>query len=208
MSEQSTESATPTEEQPPAETKQTKADLPEWAQRELENARREAATYRTKLREIEPLAAEAAALKEAQQTEAEKIAQRLADAEKNAETAQAALRSSRIENALLAAAGGVLADPNDAVLYLASKVEPDETGQVDPAQVKQHIDELLASKPYLAAQGDGRPKGDVDQGVRVAPDAKPQLTDADVERLYAEKKYDEIEQARRDGRLNKILGVT
>jgi len=33
-----------------------------------------------------------------------------------------------------------------------------------------------------------------------------QLTAADVKKLYAEKKYDEIEAARKDGRLAKVLG--
>jgi hypothetical protein len=34
------------------------------------------------------------------------------------------------------------------------------------------------------------------------------LTAADVKQLYSEKRYEEIEAARRDGRLNALLGPT
>lgn len=36
---------------------------------------------------------------------------------------------------------------------------------------------------------------------------KPQLTHADVKRLYAERRYAEIDAARIDGRLDRVLGV-
>lgn len=35
-----------------------------------------------------------------------------------------------------------------------------------------------------------------------------QLSDADVKKLYAEKRYDEIEKARAEGRLNSVLGIS
>ena len=47
--------------------------LPDWAVKELEKARKEAANYRTKLREVEPLAAKARELEESQKTETQRL---------------------------------------------------------------------------------------------------------------------------------------
>lgn len=33
------------------------------------------------------------------------------------------------------------------------------------------------------------------------------LTDTDVDKLFKERRYDEIEQARKDGRLNRLLNL-
>lgn len=57
--------------------------------REVEKVRREAAGYRTKLREAEPLAKRARDLEEAQKTEAQKLGDRAAAAEARADKAEA-----------------------------------------------------------------------------------------------------------------------
>lgn len=92
MSEQTPETPAPAapeapQEQPPAA--QNVDDLPEWARESLSKANKEAATYRAKLREVEPLAAKAKELEEAQQTEAERIAARATAAERERDEARA-----------------------------------------------------------------------------------------------------------------------
>ena len=90
MSEQTPETpAAPAPEAPQQSTDQNVEQLPEWAREAISKANKEAATYRTKVRELEPLASEAQKLKEAQQTEAERIAARAAAAERERDDARA-----------------------------------------------------------------------------------------------------------------------
>lgn len=79
MSETSTEAKT--EETAPEATTESTAELPDWASKELEKARREAANYRTKLREVEPLAAKARELEESQKSETQRLIERAEAAE-------------------------------------------------------------------------------------------------------------------------------
>lgn len=76
--------------------------------------------------------------------------------------------------------------------------------------VGSNEDELRASgellKPLVAARDGKRFEGGADGGAREGSQPPAQLTEADVKRLYAEKKYDEIEKARQEGRLVKMLG--
>ena len=57
-------------------------ELPDWARKQIEKANREAAGYRTKLREVEPLAAKARELEESQKTEAQRLTERAEQAER------------------------------------------------------------------------------------------------------------------------------
>lgn len=69
-------------------------------------------------------------------------------------------------------------------------------------------EELTASADALLAFRGEKPKPDFgggDRGSDVGAKAK-QLTADDVKRLYAERKYAEIEQARKDGLLTDVLG--
>lgn len=80
MSETSTEAKpedTTAQEAAPEDT----ANLPDWAAKELEKARKEAANYRTKLREVEPLAAKARELEESQKSETQRLIERAEVAE-------------------------------------------------------------------------------------------------------------------------------
>lgn len=70
-------------------------DLPEWARKALTKANKETANYRTKLREVEPLAKRAQELEEASKTEAERLNDRLTAAEQRAQEAE--LRALRLE---------------------------------------------------------------------------------------------------------------
>lgn len=80
-----------------ATTKNTD-DLPDWARAELEQARKEAAKYRTKAKELEPLAAKAQELEEAGKGEVQKLADRLAAAEKAG--TESSIQAMRLEVAL------------------------------------------------------------------------------------------------------------
>jgi hypothetical protein len=130
-----------------------------------------------------------------------------ADAERAA-TAKANQRFVRTE--IRAAATGKLQDPKDALAYLdISKFEVDDDGNVDEDEIAEAIDDLLKKKPYLGVtQGDGkRFKGTADAGSQ-GKASKSQLTEADVKQLSAQGKHAEIEQARLEGRLNTLLGIS
>lgn len=66
-----------------------------------------------------------------------------------------------------AVAATKLADPADALLHLdLSGFEVGADGEVDTEAVRAAIDDLVARKPYLAAQGGARFKGSADGGTR------------------------------------------
>ncbi|MEU7814123.1 hypothetical protein [Pseudonocardia sp. NPDC049154] len=68
---------------------------------------------------------------------------------------------------LRAASAGKLADPADALRFLdLDEFEVDENGEVDTTAVTAAIDDLLKTKPYLAAQGGKRFQGGADGGPR------------------------------------------
>ena len=74
------------------------AALPEWAREEIAKTRREAAAYRTKAKELEPLAAKAKELEDAGKSDTEKLTGKLADVERARTDAEA--RALRLEVAL------------------------------------------------------------------------------------------------------------
>lgn len=118
---------------------------------------------------------------EAQKTELQKAADRAAAAE-----ARAAEVEARAMRAEIASEKGVPAS-----LLSGSTKE-----------------ELEASADALIAFRGEKPKPDFGGGDR-GDDVKgegSQMTQAEVSKLYAERKYDEIEQARKDGRLANLLG--
>jgi hypothetical protein len=107
-----------------------------------------------------------------------------------------------------AAAAAKLADPQDALRFLdLSEFEVGSDGEVDASQVAKAIDDLIASKPYLAAQGGQRFQGSADGGARNGSAQPTQLTQQDVKRLAAEGKHEEINKAREAGQLNDLLGI-
>jgi hypothetical protein len=128
---------------------------------------------------------------------------------RNVESAALAKANTRILKAeIRAAAAGKLADPADALLYLdLSRFEVGDDGDVDTDAVASAIEALAKAKPYLAAQ---RGTGPVFESPGAHRKGAPagQLTQEQVKQLYAEKKYDEIDQARQDGRLASIFGAT
>jgi len=126
-----------------------------------------------------------------------------------AEARAEALRD-KVLDKIEAKAARMFKDPEDALLRLGKNVDEFiDGGKIDLDAISEALEELLAKRPdFGVTQGEPkRFKGSGDQGPK--KDAgKPQLTEADVKRLSKEGKHAEIEQARVDGRLNNLLGIT
>lgn len=127
-------------------------------------------------------------------------------------TALARVNERLVKAEVKAAAAGKLADPADAHRFLdLSQFEVDDDGNVDAEELAEAIDELLQSKPYLAAQGGStkpRFQGTADSGARKGNARPTQLTEADVKRLSASGNHAEIVKAQSEGRLDDYLGLT
>lgn len=130
------------------------------------------------------------------------------DAQRIKDEALAVANDRILKAEVRAAAASKLNDPQDALRFLdLSEFEVGSDGEVDASQVAAAIDALIASKPYLAAQGGQRFQGSADGGARNGSAQPTQLSKSDVERLGREGKHAEIEQARQEGRLNDVLGI-
>ena len=159
-------------------------------------AERKAATDRAKAAEAERDALKA-------QLEGREAEHAAAQEKQRARDEALAVANKRILSAeLRAAAKGKLADPSDAALYInLDEFEVSEDGEVDSDALASAIDDLLARKSHLAADS-RRFDGAADQGAKGEP-RQSQLSATDLETMSAA----EINQARRDGRLNKVLGI-
>lgn len=125
-------------------------------------------------------------------------------AQKAKDDALAAANERILKAEVRAAAAGKLSDPADALRFIdLSSIEVGEDGEVNAADIASAIDDLINTKPYLAAQG-GRFQGSGDGGARNGNTQKPQLTEADLGRMSPE----QIVDARKNGQLNKLLGIT
>ena len=101
-----------------------------------------------------------------------------------------------------AAAKGVLADPADAYKFLdLDQFEVDDDGNVDSEEVAEAIEELIKTKPYLAAATAKRFQGTGDGGAARKAGRPKQLTQQDLKSMTAEA----IDQARIDGRLDDLM---
>ena len=169
---------------------------------EVHKARTEAANYRGKLRDAEPKAAEYDRLAEASKT-AEERAQGLATA---AEERASKLLNRAVSAEVKAAASG-FADPDDAAAFLDLTKYATPDGDVDTEALKTDLADLLVRKPHLGkTPGSRLPAPNPAQGSSGSGSAAvSQLSKADVSRLYADKKYAEIETARSEGRLATLL---
>lgn len=91
-------------------------------------------------------------------------------AKKDAETKAAAVKAAneRIVRAeVRVAAAGLLNDPSDALAHIdLATFDVSEDGEVDTAAIKAAVTDLIARKPYLAAQGGARFQGNADGGAR------------------------------------------
>lgn len=140
---------------------------PEALRKALEKVRKEAAGYRTKVRELEPLASKARELEDAGRSEMERLTARAETAER--ERGESVARALRLEVAF-------------------------EKG-LTPAQAKRLVggtrDELEADADEILrdfpVKTDGRPRGSADLGPRVTP-PPANAREADLRQIEADLK--------------------
>jgi hypothetical protein len=154
--------AEPQEPETAPEAEQAKTDPwadPDAARKEIEKLRREAAKYRTKAGELEPLAKRAQELEDAQKSEQERLTEQLTAAQDRVKAVQA--RAVRSEVRALAAAE--FADPDDAHAFLDLDAFVGDDGDIDADSIRDSLADLLKRKPHLAKPADNSPR-------RPAPD--------------------------------------
>ncbi|MFI2367296.1 hypothetical protein [Streptomyces sp. NPDC018833] len=150
----------------------------------------------------------------AERTRARELEQRLAEKDGADEAEQ--LRRRAEQNALAkanarilraevkAAAAGKLADPADAYKFLdLDQFEVDDDGNVDSEEVAEAIEDLIKSKPYLAAATAKRFQGTGDGGAARKAGRPKQLTKNDLKTMSA----DQIVAAQDAGQLDDYLGA-
>lgn len=106
-----------------------------------------------------------------------------------------------------AAAAGKLADPADAHKFIdLTNFEVNDDGSVDSTEIAAALDDLLKSKPYLAAKGGSPRPGSADGGVRQAgkEGKPPQLTRENAQSMTS----DAITKAKAAGQCDDLLGIT
>lgn len=185
-------------------------DDPAAAKAEIERLRRENGASRTN--------AKAQAADEARKELAQQIGKALGLVEEETpdpakltemlSASQTEAQQARVELAIFRAAGAVGGDPAallDSTSFLKSLADIDPA---DTAAVQEAIKAAVEQNPRLSAAPEPRtPAPNPAQGSSGSGPATPQqLTKQDVERLYRERKYDEIEKARNEGRLATLLG--
>lgn len=141
------------------------------AAKEAEKARKAAEKRASDLEE------RLAKIDEANQTESEKALEKARkEAAEAARVEVLATSNERLLKAeVRAAAGGKLADPEDAVRLLdLGDFSVGDDGDVDRTPIDKAITDLLETKPYLAANGH-TPSGDLDQGGRGGEGPKPEV---------------------------------
>lgn len=128
------------------------------AEAKIRKANSEAKSLRDRLKLLEPLAAKAKELEDAQKTEAERLNDQLAAQRERAEKAIRAAVASKVE-----ALARDFADPEDAVGSLDLTTFVDDDGAIDTGAIKAALAELLKRKPHWARPDEGGPR-------RPAPD--------------------------------------
>lgn len=185
-------------------------DDPDAAKAEIEKLRRENGAARTNAKaqaadearkELAQQIGKALGLVEDETPDPAKLTEMLSASQTEAKKAQ-------IELAVFRAAGAAGGDP--AALLDSSSVlaSLDGVNPTDAAAVQEAIKAAVENNPRLAATSEPRtPAPNPAQGTSAGGPAAPaQLTQQDVERLYRERKFDEIEKARTEGRLTSLLG--
>lgn len=142
----------------------------------------------------------------ASKSELEKAQAKIAEAEKKAADALDRAKTASLKSAVLDAAHKANAVDGDAVFALLdkSKVTVSDDGAV--TGIDDALKALLAEKPYLVGKATTPQGGSADGGARGVP-VQGQLTEADIKRLFREGKHEEIDKARREGRLTQAMGA-
>jgi hypothetical protein len=152
------------------------------------------ARERAKFSDYDTLKARAAKADELEAANATETEKAIAKATKDATDAVTKVERDKANQRIVRAeikalAGTKLQDPNDAVRLLdLTSFTVDDDGNVDEDAVKAAIDELLKTKPYLAADGGGKGSGkmpNLGQGDRGTTKAAPSVETGRA--LYAER---------------------
>ncbi|MFD8471891.1 hypothetical protein ACFV2E_07505 [Streptomyces globisporus] len=167
------------------------ADLGDKGKRALDTMKGKLKAERERRRTLEQQLAEKDGTDQAEKTRRE------------AETAALSKANARILRAeVKAAAAGKLADPADAYKFLdLDQFEVDDDGNVDSDEVAEAIDDLIKSKPYLAAATGRRFQGTGDGGAARKAGRPKQLTRADLKSMTPA----QIVKAKEDGQLDDML---
>lgn len=120
------------------------------------------------------------------------------------------LLTSAVASKVEAQAASLFADPSDAAAFLNLDEYAKPDGTVDSDKIKADLADLLTRKPHLGRTEEARePKPYSGQGASSSgPVGKPQLTLEEVRTLSAAGKHEQIEEARKAGQLDAILGAT
>lgn len=149
------------------------------------------------LKKLRERAAKLDEIEAANQSELERAQKEAEDLRKEIETERAARNEASLRATVVAeAAKKNVVDP-DAALALIDRttLEFDDSGA--PSNVPDVLDALLTARPYLVAQPETR--GSADQGARTGGAA--QVTEAQLKTMP----WQEVEKARREGRLKNLL---
>ena len=158
------------------------------------------------IREAKDLKAELDRIKAEAESASKPAEEQALDAARREATIEATRKANEriLRSELRAAAKGKLADPSDAQLYIdLSTFEVGDDGEIDSDALEDAIDELLARKPHLSSAPRTRFDGNADQGVKGKEATPSQLSESDLQSMSPE----EVNAARRAGRLNKLLGI-
>lgn len=129
-------------------------------------------------------------------------------AERNSQRAQGLLdRAVRAEIRAQASQG--FADPSDAAAFLDLSKYTASDGDIDAEAIKADLDDLLSKKPHLGKAPERRiPAPNQAQGSSASgASGLAQLSKDDIDRMYRERRYADIDKARQEGRLDDLLGV-
>ncbi|HTE57097.1 MAG TPA: hypothetical protein VK698_39860 [Kofleriaceae bacterium] len=130
------------------------------AEAKIAKANSEARNLRERLKKLEPIAAELQAIKDADKSETERLADKLAAAEERIASTRQRLAKSTVQ----ALAGAAFADPEDAVGALDLDSYIDSDGDIDEAAIEADLQTLLERKPHWAKpqpqEGPRRPAPD------------------------------------------------
>lgn len=133
------------------------------AKAKIHKANQEARRLRERLKALEPLAAKAKELEDAQKTEAERLQGQLAEREKEL----GALRARAVKSEVRALAASSFADATDPEAHLNLNSYLTDDGDIDADAIKADLADLLARKPHL---GKPKPTAEPEQRRRPAPD--------------------------------------
>lgn len=150
--------------------------------------------------------------------ELERLRQQIADKDKSPDEqaiekvrrealteAQAAFHERLIRAELKAALTGKVNDTTLALKVIdTSEIDVNEDGEIDPESVTDAIDAALTQYPVLRAADAKKFGGTADQGAKGKTATLSQVTQQELERMTPE----QVVAARKDGRLNRLLGVS